>query len=102
MKIIKLSKGKETISLGAQNDVDLEYSTVDYIKAVINNRPQDGFSVEEIRKRFRVIDTVEKLEEGAEELQLEDQDFEVLKQCVNQFKWGVMANSILEFADQFK
>jgi hypothetical protein len=102
MKTIKLSKGKEKISLGAQNDVDLDYSTVDYIKAVINNRPQDGFGVEDIRKRFRVLDAVEKIEEGSEELQLEDQDFEVLKQCVNQFKWGVMANSILEFADQFK
>lgn len=102
MKSIKLSKGKEKISLGAQNDVDLEYSTVDYIKAVINNRPEGGFGVEDIRKRFRVIDSVEKLEDGAEELQLEDQDFEVLKQCVGQFKWGVMASSILEFADQFK
>lgn len=102
MKSIKLNKGKEKVALGAQNDVELEYSTVDYIKAVLNNRPQDGFPVDEMRRRFKVLDLVEKIEDGSEELSLEESDYEILKKCVNDFKWGIMANSILEFADQFK
>jgi hypothetical protein len=100
MKYIQLKSGKEKVDLGPQNDIDLEYNTLNYIKAVINNRPADGFTVEEMRRRFRVIGAVEKLKEGATKLELEDQDFETIKTCVNQFKWGVMAKSIMEFVDQ--
>lgn len=61
-------------------------------KSCVNVPPQQGFDVQEMNKRLRVI---EKLE--GEKVEMEDADFDTLKQCVNDMKWGVLHRDISDF-----
>jgi len=62
----------------------------------INNTPEGGFTPDEMRSRLRVIDNLKSAET---EIQIEDADFEKLKQCVNSMKWAVMDQDIVDFTD---
>lgn len=84
---------KET-EIKKSNTETLNYKEL--ISAALNVVPQGGFSPEEIRKRLRVIDALDKSNEVFE---LEDADVETLKRCVKEMKWGVMHKNIVEFND---
>jgi len=59
---------------------------------------EGGFGVEEMRKRFRIIDTLEGVKDTAL-VKLEDQDAKLLKEVCLEFKWKYMHKDIIEFTD---
>jgi len=65
----------------------------DLFKIAVENKGQDGFTIQEMRKRLRVIEALEK---NTEKVELEDGDFETLKACFDAMKWGIISKDISE------
>ena len=112
MKSINLKIKKENI--GGR---DMFFSFYELLKSVINNPVQGGFSVEEMQQRIRLMNKVKEHQADFDikesefndsmlnrtaVLELEDADYEKLKQLVNDMRWGVVAESIVEFSEEFK
>lgn len=86
-------KTVENKNLKIPGDVD-KYSGL--IMVCMRNPPQGGYDVEEMRKRIKVMDVLDK---GEETLEFEDADFECVKQCVKSMRWASIHKEILEFVD---
>ena len=105
MKSIELKVSKENVQ-----GRDTFFTTFDLLKTAINN-PQEGFNVDEMVKRLRLLNKVDEhkelfdikqenftdadLEKKAT-LELEDADFTKLKELFNQVKWGVVSQTIVD------
>lgn len=90
-KVIKLKKlGKEGES------GQLDYAAM--IRVIIQSptNPQQGLTVEEIRKSVRVLEALDK---AKGKLELEDADYDVLKTKVENFRFGLAHKDILTFID---
>jgi hypothetical protein len=70
----------------------------DAIRQVIRQPldPQRGVSIEEMRRGIRILD---KLDAAGATLDLEDADWEHLKQKVEGMSWGMVDRHLLEFID---
>ncbi len=86
-------KTVENRKLSIQGGIE-KYS--DLITICMRNPPQGGYDVEEMRKRIKVMDTLDK---GGKTLEFEDADFECVKQCVKNMRWASIHKEILEFVD---
>ena len=64
----------------------------------VRSPKEGGFSVEEMRKRFRIIDALDGVGKTAT-VKLEDQDADLLKQIMSEFKWSNMHKDIIELTD---
>lgn len=109
MKTIKLKVYKENIQ-----GRDMFLTTYDLLKSAVNQPSQQGFSVDDMKKRLRLLNVLdvhkstfeiaekdfndEKLNLEAD-LQIEDADYEILKGLFKEMKWGVVSQSILEIHD---
>jgi len=66
------------------------------------NTSAEGLSVNDMRARFKVLDKIEPLE-PTESVELEDSEWQTLKQCVNTVdekkQWSVMDREIIAFVD---
>lgn len=62
----------------------------------LNTLPGDGFSIETMRKRFKVLERLESLE-------LEDADMDEVKSAIKNMdgKWARLDKEILDFVDYF-
>lgn len=69
------------------------------IEAVITNPPKEGFEMATMLKTKRVIDCIAK--EG-EIIDLEDSDYEFLKNSVKSFKWAIYHTDIIDFLTIFE
>lgn len=78
---------------------DRHLSTLDLIRSVLEQRPQDGFSVDEMRKRIKILDKLEDSGEGSSVIEFDDQEFALISQLAKSFKWGMLDKFIVEFAD---
>jgi hypothetical protein len=111
MKSIELKVAKENI--GGR---DTFLTTYDLLKSAINNPTQGGFNVDEMIKRLRLLNEVDKykstfeIEEGKLDdtllerkatLELEDADFTKLKELFKEMKWGVVSKTIIEIHNEF-
>ena len=62
--------------------------------------PQKGADIEEIRKGIRVLDAVDKADKSnANTLELEDADWEHLRDKTNAMQWAFVDRRVLEFID---
>ena len=68
----------------------------DLIMLCVKNPPQGGYEVLEMRKRIRVMDVID---EENELLEFEDADFDCIKQCVKNMRWGFAHKEIINFVD---
>jgi hypothetical protein len=68
----------------------------DLCMVCVNRMPDGGFTVDDMRKRFRVIDQLDKADGHIE---VEDADYALLKTLVNGFRWPAMSAEIVEFVD---
>lgn len=106
MKSIDLKVGKEEIN-GRQTIL----TTYDLLRISINGSEQGGFNVDEMQKRLRVLEALDKFKEifsfkesdneeiylnASETLNLEDSDFQKLKELFNQTKWSVVSKFIVD------
>lgn len=100
MKYIQLKDGK----IAYQGQGEATITTQQLIMAALDNPPEKGFTVSEMRARGRIAD---QLHEQTKETDLpssvhfEDADFAVLKKCVLEMRWAVRSAFILDFVDQF-
>lgn len=56
-----------------------------------------GFSIEEIRKRLRLIECLKHPNNG--QIEMEDADYQLLYECVIAYKWNKAEQSIVDFVD---
>lgn len=67
------------------------------IQLSINQPKQDGFSIDEIKKRIRVTSAIDiAINDPKQKLNIEDADFETLMDCWRQMKWGVIHKDIIK------
>jgi len=59
---------------------------------------EGGFGVEDMRKRFRIIDALTDIKPTAT-VKLEDQDASLLQEVMTEFKWSNMHKDIIELTD---
>lgn len=112
MKSITLKITKEKIG-----EKEMFFSSYELLKMAINTTPQQGFNVDEMQKRLRLLAELDKhkndfhieekdfndsLLERTAELELEDSDYAKLKELIKDSKWGVISQSIVELCNQFK
>jgi hypothetical protein len=110
MKTIELKVAKEFIQ-----GRDTFLTTYDLLKSAINNPSQQGFSVDEMMKRLRLLDKVDEQKalfdikpedfndsmlERTVTLELEDSDFAKLKELFKEMKWGVVSKTIVELSKE--
>ena len=110
MKSLELVVAKENI---AGRDTFL--TTYDLLKTAINNPTKEGFSVDEMVKRLRLLEKIDAhkslfdISEGKFEdsmldkkatLELEDADFAKLKELFKEMKWGVISKTIIDINTQ--
>ncbi len=88
MKVINNKKTK----VGGQetNYADLITTCV---KAV---DPQQGATIDEMRKAMKVLDVTEK---AGEEMKFEDAEMSHIKEKVEAMKWAIMDRGIIQFVD---
>lgn len=58
----------------------------------------NGLTVAEMRKRIRILDACEK---ATEVIELEDNDFNLLKEIINNMRWGIVDRELLSFSEVF-
>lgn len=112
MKSIELVVAKENIG-GRETFL----TTYDLLKSVINNPTQGGLNVDEMIKRLRLLNEVDKHKDTFEipegkfddsmlerkaTLELEDADFTKLGELFKEMKWGVVSKTIIDLSAQFK
>ena len=68
----------------------------EFIMICVKNPPQGGYDADEMRKRIKVMDVIDK---GGESLEFEDADFECVKLCVKNMRWAAIHKEILDFID---
>ena len=78
-----------------------ETSTINYFDlfiSVVQKQPQEGFTIDEIRKRLRIVSALEsKL--MLESSDMEDADFDLLLACWKQMRWGIPSMDIVAADD---
>ena len=115
MKSIELKVAKELLPSkeGMQQTL---LTTYDLLKSAINNPTQGGFNVDEMIKRLRLLNEVDKhkdlfeitdgkfddaILERKATLELEDADYTKLKELFKEMKWGVVSKTIIEIHNEF-
>ncbi len=117
MRTIALKVYKHTAQ-DANGIVDVVITTFYLLKTAINNPPQGGWDVDEMRKRMRALGTLDKYEETfnfngmvkdapegymerSEALEIEDADFETFKTALKAMRWSILSQGIIETYDTF-
>jgi len=58
----------------------------------------NGATIEEIRKRIRILDALESAKDGV--LLVEDADWDLLRTLFNSFRFGAAQRGLLDIADE--
>lgn len=66
------------------------------IRVCLNNVPEGGYTVQEMRDRMDILNKAEKANGS---LDLEDSETKKLKSCVKAMKWSLMNKEIVQFCD---
>ena len=62
--------------------------------------PQKGITIDEQRKRMRILEVVENATTPPEsDMQFEDSDADLLKALVKAYPWGIVKKEIVQFGD---
>lgn len=113
MKTVNLKIQKELIG-----EKQMIFSDYELLRICVNEqKPEGGFNVEEMIKRMRILNKLDEVkhlfsknyendDESYKEvnasIQLEDSDYELLRNLVLSMKWNVVSNSIIELYNYFK
>lgn len=106
MKTITLKVYKEEIN-GRQTFL----TTYDLLKSVINQPNREGFNIDEMQTRLRLLGIIDKhkavfeIKEGEfkdemldleVELEMEDADFKKMSELFKEMKWGIISSAIID------
>lgn len=95
MKVVE--NKSTTLVLKNIEDVPVFSKYSDLILIVINNPPQTGFSIADIKQRLQIAAAMENLTDN--KFTLEDVDFTLVKTLLAAFKWTQVNKEIVEFSD---
>ena len=91
---------------GSLKDKEVPFNYKEHIINALNQPPTDsrsgqprGFGPEEMRRRMKILDKVNSAET---EVLLEKSEYGELKTCVNDVKWMLMNQTILDFIDSIE
>ena len=72
--------------------------SVDIFRNVLSVN-QQGMSIDDIRKRIRILDVIDELDESDTFMDLEDLDYLTLKNAIQTQKWVVADRNLLRIID---
>lgn len=81
------------------DDIELNYRNE--ILSILST-PEDrqaGANIEEMRRAIRVLEVLDALDEDADVLELEDADYEYLKERIQKARFGMVHPAIVQFID---
>lgn len=90
-------------SIILQGNVDIEQPVKEStprtkMLAVILERPAEGYSTSQQRVAFKLLDAIQAAEESkAENLLVEDDQFDLLIELLDKFRWATTSKSIVAF-----
>ena len=96
MKTIPNKRTTIEINAGTEGVELLSYAAL--MKTVMQQPVQGGFSTEEMRKDFRVLDALTDYL-NAEVIPLEDSDFAHFKTKLKTMRWGLAHKDLIAFED---
>jgi len=79
--------------------IDNEISFADLVRQAANNIPQGGLDVREMSNRLRLVGAADRADKENTPINLEDSDYNTLKRCVDEMRWVVVSEGIVEFYD---
>ena len=100
--MITLKNKKTKINIVSPRGETIEKASYADIIELCVNQPEvgpqgpTGFSIEDIRKRLRVIDS---LKENNGEIKMEDADYDLVVTAVAGYKWMAIDQMIVDFVD---
>jgi len=77
--------------------VDAKHSSKDVFKLVAENSPQKQISVSDMRKRVKLLEALEN--SSSETLVVEDAEWQMLKQALEEFPWSQASKQLLDIID---
>jgi len=83
-----------TTTIPNGEDKFLDYTTL--ISLCINQQSEKWYTIDEMKKRIRILDILEKSDK---KIELEDADFEKVKELVNTMPWAVIKKDIVTFVE---
>lgn len=93
--------GEEAQALVAKEGKELKYAVL--IKKVVETVSLEGVDVAKMRKHLRILDAVDSaLDAGETVLEIEDNDYNLLKKLVQAHKWTEVERNILAFCDDIE
>ncbi|HHZ95526.1 MAG TPA: hypothetical protein EYN67_08200 [Flavobacteriales bacterium] len=103
MKKLKNKKTKIAILNSEGTPIEnAKYSQI--IELCVNQPPINpqtgqavGFGIDDIRKRLRLVDNLNHPKNG--HIEMEDADYQLLCDCVTQYKWNKVDQMIVDFVD---
>lgn len=107
MKSIKLEVGP-AIKVKEENGdiVERPTTTEELIVTALNHTPKDGFTYKDMKERMAIEEAMKKAKQSDKDgkffFELEDAQFDYLKNCVNSMKWGSRLPFLMNFLEQFQ
>lgn len=93
--------GEEAQALVAKKGREAKYAVL--IKKVVETVSLEGVDVAKMRKHLRILDAVDSaLDAGETVLEIEDNDYNLLKKLVQAHKWTEVERNILAFCDDIE
>ena len=101
----KLKAGTVTnenvVQLVKEKGPELKYATI--IKVIVETVPVEGVDIAKMRKHLRILDVVDAaVKAGETMLEMEDNDYNLLKKLVQAHKWPQVDRNILTFCDDIE
>jgi hypothetical protein len=95
MKTITLKNITTTNQISKQT---IEFSYKDLIYTCLNIPIKDAFTIDEMRKKIRILELLEK---STDIIEVEDTDFLIIKESINSMdgKWTMLTKDIIDFVD---
>jgi len=94
---MKVFENKETEITEQRGEEIKKIGFKDLALVGLNAAPKEGWTTDEMRKRFKAIDKIENLKIG-DKVELEDSEFEVLLES-SKVNWAIMHKDIIRFDD---
>lgn len=79
----------------------VKVTTAELCKTAINNRPEQGFTPEEMFNRLQVLGAIE-TQKNEDVITLEDAQYNTLLGCVNTMKFAMLEAAFYHFIDRIK
>lgn len=86
---------RTTIEQASDGSVEL-ITYAELLKNVMQQRKPEGYSFDDMRKDFRVLDVISA---ASEEITLEDADFDHLKSKMKTMRWAIVHKDLIQFED---